>query len=522
MTSSQILAHFDQSLPIKLAADASAYGVGAVISHVQPDGSEKPIAFASRTLSPSEQNYAQIEKEDLALVFGVKRFHQYLYGCKFTLVTDHKPLMAILGPKKGIPSLAAARLQRWAVLLSAYQYQIEFKPTQAHGNADGLSRLPLQNEKSTPTAGETTVFNIAQIESLPIMFRQIQKATQRDPVLSKVLRYTKNGWPCQVPAVLKPFCTRSHELTVEGECLLWGIRVLIPKKLQKDILQEFHRDHPGMSRMKALTRSYVWWPGMNKDIEDIVKSCRSCQAVKQAPAAAPLHPWIWPARPWQRVHIDFAGPFLNEMFFIAVDAHSKWPEVIEMTTTTTLKVIEVLRQLFASFGLPEQIVSGNGPQFTSREFEEFLRLNGVRHIRCAPYHPSSNGAAERFVRTFKEAMKTGANDGRSFPHRLQNFLLTHRTTQHATTNAAPCSLFLERSVRTRFDLMRPDLEQKVNEKQAKQKQQHDQHVKHRQFSVAQPVMVKNLRPGPAWIPGTVVQQLEPVSYVVSVLVDTAR
>ena len=124
---------------MNLAADASAYRVGAVISQVFPDGSERPIAFASCTLTTSEKNYAQLEKEALSLVFGVKKFHQYLYGRRFTLITDHKPLTAIVGPKRGIPSLAAARLQRWAVLLSAYEYDIKYKSTHAHSNADGLS-----------------------------------------------------------------------------------------------------------------------------------------------------------------------------------------------------------------------------------------------------------------------------------------------------------------------------------------------------------------------------------------------
>ena len=122
LSSASVLAHYDPTLPLTLAGDASAYGVGAVISHTLPDG-----AFASRSLSTSERNYAQLEKEALSLVFGVKKFHQYLYGRKFQLITDHKPLLAILGPKKGIPSLAAARLQHWAVLLSAYQYEVKFK-----------------------------------------------------------------------------------------------------------------------------------------------------------------------------------------------------------------------------------------------------------------------------------------------------------------------------------------------------------------------------------------------------------
>ena len=188
-----------------MPADASAYGVGAVISHVFPDGSERPIAFASRTLPSSEKNYAQLEKEALSLIFGVKKFHQYLYGRKFTLITDHKPLTAILGPKKGIPSLAAARLQRWALLLSAYEYEIKYKPTDNHKNADGLSRLPLRTEEAVPD--KVSIFNVTQVQALPVTFRSIQKATRRDKILSKVLEYVQQGWPEQVTVETEPYQT---------------------------------------------------------------------------------------------------------------------------------------------------------------------------------------------------------------------------------------------------------------------------------------------------------------------------
>ena len=163
-----VLVHYDPALPLILAADASAYSVGAVVFHRMPNGSEQPIAYASRTLSQSERNYAQIEKEALSLVFGIKRFHQYLYGRHFVLMTDHKPLTTILGPKQGIPPLAAARMQRWALLLSAYSYEIKFRSTKMHANADGLSRFPLPEDLPVGNAPDPAIYNMAQLESLPI------------------------------------------------------------------------------------------------------------------------------------------------------------------------------------------------------------------------------------------------------------------------------------------------------------------------------------------------------------------
>ena len=224
-------------------------------------------------------------------------------------------MTTILGPKTGVPPLAAARLQRWALLLSAYEYDLEFRPTAQHANADGLSRLPLSVIADAGTAtSDSDVFNVGQIEALPVTAMQLRKVTRQDPILSKVVTFTRNGWPSIVPENLRPYWTRRNELTVEGDCLMWGIRVVVPAKLQEHVLQELHKEHPGASRMKALARSYLWWPGLDKCLEEKAKSCLSCQEVKNNPSVAPLHPWIWPTQPWKRVYIDFAGPFKSHMF----------------------------------------------------------------------------------------------------------------------------------------------------------------------------------------------------------------
>ena len=260
LTSMSVLAHYDPSLPLQLAGDASAYGIGAVISHILPDGSERPISYASRTLTTSERNYAQLEKEALSLVYGVQKFHAYLYGRPFILFTDHKPLTTILAPSKSVPPLAAACLQRWALLLSSYDYRIVFRPTKAHANADGLSHLPVPYSSNEPYLPDPKLFNIQQIETLPLMAAQLKTATARDPELSKVLTFTKTGWPLKVPPVLLPYWNRREELSVESDCVLWGIRVIIPRKFRTTVLQEIHHTHMGIVRMKMIARSYVWWP----------------------------------------------------------------------------------------------------------------------------------------------------------------------------------------------------------------------------------------------------------------------
>ena len=276
---SDLLVHFDPQLPLKLDTDASAYGLGAVISHTCKDGKERPIAFASRTLSKSEVNYAQLEKEALAIIFGVKKFHKYLYGKHFVLNTDHKPLTTILSPCSAVPTLAAARLQCWALLLSAYSYSIGYRSTDQHGNADSLSRLPLP-DSNWRKLDTDSMFNIVHMSSLPLTHKQLKSATLTDQILSKVRGFMQSGWLHTVQQELAPFWRRRNELSVEVGCVLLGQRVVIPQKLRQRVLEELHIGHSGICRMKALARSYLWWPSLDFDIEQMAKSCHLCLEVK--------------------------------------------------------------------------------------------------------------------------------------------------------------------------------------------------------------------------------------------------
>lgn len=509
LSQSEALTHFDSTLPLQLACDASPYGVGAVVSHIMPSGEERPIAFASRTLSKAESNYAQIEREALSIVFGIKKFHQYLYGRKFTLLTDHRPLTSIFGPHTGIPSLAASRMQRWALILSAHQYDIKYRKSDQHGNADGLSRLPLPVTHSETTQAE--IFYFKEVSAAPVTSTQVKKHTHTDPVMSEVMDIVTRGRGGEKTPSLKPYLMRRNELSVQSGCLLWGYRVIIPPPLREKVLDELHSGHCGVVRMKEIARSYFWWPSLDAAIEEKAKSCSACQKVRNLPQLAPLHPWDWPEEPWQRVHIDFAGPLENHMFLVVIDAHSKWPEVVTMKSTSSERTIEELRSIFSRFGLPQQLVSDNGPQLVSEEFKTFMEENGIQHIKSAPYHPATNGLAERFVQTMKQALKSSQGT-KSLNRRLSAFLLSYRNTPHATTKVSPASAMLKRQLRTRLDLLRPQKTREVVHLQQRAQVERRAKANFRSFTAGDGVLARNYTKGVKWMPATVVAKTGPVSY----------
>lgn len=262
--------------------------------------------------------------------------------------------------------------------------------------------------------------------------------------------------------------------------------------------------------MKSLARLHVWWPTIDQDIELILRRCEICQANQPRSPQGPANPWKWPTSPWHRVHIDFAGPFMGENFLLMVDAHSKWPEVYRMKSTTTERTIEVLRRVFSQHGVPIELVSDNGPQFTSQEFQTFLKLNHVQHILSPPYHPSTNGEAERFVRTFKTAMKAKRTQGGTWSQKISEFLLSYRSTPHSTTRRAPGELLMGRQLRTRLDAVRPNLGRCFLKQTCPDKPT-------RNVEVGDPVLVRDYRHRQeTWIAGVVGKRLSPCSYLIQV------
>ena len=224
---------------------------------------------------------------------------------------------------------------------------------------------------------------------------------------------------------------------------------------QKAAVDMLHEGHPGTSRMKSLAKSFMWWPAMDRELEEKVRQCHQCQATKHSSPRVPLHLWEWPQRPMARVHIDYAGPFLGKMFLILTDAHSKWIDVVVVSSARSTVTIEKLRTMFATYGLPETLASDNGAAFTSLEFQVLLKQNGIHHICTAPYHPATNGQVERAVQTFKEGMKR--NSSGTLETRIARFLFHYRTTPHTTTGVTPAWLMMGRELRSHLSQLQPDV-----------------------------------------------------------------
>lgn len=455
VTSDRVLVHFNPELPIILTTDASNSAVAGILSHQFSDGL-KPIAFVSRALSKSEKNYSTLEKEALAIVFCVTKLKQYLLGNTFVLRTDHRPLLAIFGANKGLPMMASARMQRWALILSGFNYTVEHVKG-VQNEADAISRMPQRNFESNNIEYSYINF-IENEENFNLNFKTVSRETRRDTVLSKVVECIASGTLHNLKDDLyTPYREKDTQLSVENDCVLWGYRIVIPEKLRSAILTELHRSHLGIVKTKALARSYIWWPGLDKDIEDLIRNCIHCQKLQSSPEKSSLIPWVPDGSVWSRIHIDYAGPIKNFHFFIIIDAFSKFVEVFKTKDLTTAFTIRKLRELFSRYGLVDTLVSDNGPQFTSYEFKNFLALNGIKHVLTPPGHPSTNGQAENFVKTFKKSILANLDQNKdaNLDQILCRFLMDYRNMKHCTTTESPAMLFFGRKLKTRFSLLKP-------------------------------------------------------------------
>ncbi|KAL5491846.1 hypothetical protein EMCRGX_G017211 [Ephydatia muelleri] len=396
--------------------------------------------------------------------------------------------------------MVSPRVQRWALTLSAFDYTISSRAGKLQGNADALSRLPLQHSpEEVPTPGDMILLLEAlDLSEAPISAAAINKLTGKDP--------------CQLFQEFVVWFSMAFGIHCVPTQFSNPTSCVVPQVAREAVIKILHEAHPGISRMKSLARGIVWWPGIDKDLEEKVAACEACQVNHKSPTPVLLHPWEFPSRPWSRVHVDFAGPFLGKQFIILVDASTKWLEVCIVASPSSQQFVKFLRSVFSTHGLPDILVSDNGSAFSSSEFEEFVKRNGFRHIRVAPYHPASNGAAERAVQTLKEYLSKTRGD---LETRLSRFLFQYRLTPHTSTRSSTAELLFGRRPKSHLDFIHPDLSAKVTLQQERQHLASESGASIRAFLSGDKVYVRNFSPSTSssvkWLPGVVTSLAGPRS-----------
>ncbi|XP_024085140.1 uncharacterized protein K02A2.6-like [Cimex lectularius] len=319
--------------------------------------------------------------------------------------------------EKSLPNITASRLLRYAMIMNGFDFEVKHRKAECHRNADYLSRAPLspssKEEEEEETDEDYEAFNIVinQISSENITLELIARETDADEVLKKLKDSLYDG------------TNNSYECSIHNGAIFRGPRVIIPKSLQSVVLQELHATHLGVVKMKGLARRYCYWRGLDHDIESLVRGCQECQNVRANAKKVTLHKWDVPERNWQRLHMDYAGPYLNQHIFILVDAKSKWIEAkILKEAPTSAGTINILKELFIRYGVPVVLVSDNATIFKSVEFSSFCTNHGIQQKFSAPGHPATNGQAERVVQIIKNKLKSMMNEQASGTNPAENFL----------------------------------------------------------------------------------------------------
>ena len=515
-----VLALYSPKLDTIVSADASSYGIGAVLLQRQLDGSVKPVSYASRSLTPTEQKYAQIEKEALGVTWACERFRDFLTGLQFQIETDHKPLVPLLG-SNNLEDLPL-RVQRFRLRLMRFKYTISHIPGKELVIADTLSRAPsnevYQEEKEFRAEIQAYVdLVVRNIPTSEPKMLEIKQAQQKDEICQKVIQYCQEGWPDKslVKGEWKQFFHVASELSIQDGLLLRGNRIVIPMALRAPVLNRLHEGHLGINKCRDRARESVWWPGLNTELEVKISMCTKCiKSHSQKPE--PLMMSKLPDLPWQKVATDLFS-WKGSQYLLIIDYFSRYVELSKLSATTSQDVINHMKSIFARHGIPNEVVSDNGPQFSSNVFHSFAGEYGFVHTTSSPRYPQGNGEAERAVRTIKNIL-----DKAKDPYLG---LLAYRSTP-LRNGYSPSELLMNRRLRTTVPTLGYNLHPSVPnyaqlramEQKDKQKQKTDFDRRHASRSLQQ------LMPGDqVWIDdrnlrGSVVKEYSPRSY----LVDTER
>lgn len=485
LTTAPVLKYYDINEPIVLSVDSSSKGLGAVILQ-----NNLPVAYASKALTESQKSWAQIEKELLAIAFGCEKFHQYIFGRSVVVESDHKPLEYIF--KKPLHD-TPLRLQRLRLRLQNYDLKVVYKPGKDLLVADALSRNFESNYSKFDHFDKEVEAHVSLIVScLPISNDKMllfQKETATDAELQLVISYVTQGWPCKdlLPVNLQFYYKIRNDLFVANNLLFKNACVVVPKTLRKTMLDLIHLNHFGIEKSKNRARQVLFWPYMNKEIEDLVKNCRSCLENQKSHSYEPLMLRQVPEGPWQVVGTDIFY-YKNKSYLLLVDYYSKFIEVTELPQETTDHVIAVLKSNFARYGIPLTLYSDGGPQYSSYKFSEFCRAWHFIHRTSSPYYARSNGMVERYIQTFKNMLKK-CDSSNTDPYVA---LLEYRNTPiDNNINLSPSQIMFGRNLNAflptaetfnsqkRDDYQNKDVKSKLEKKQSVVKHYHDlRHGRH--------------------------------------------